>query len=81
LGGGFAKVDQTGGPLVVIYASDLESVQAKAREAGGNIEGEIRLEGAAFTFSTLNTIGCLSGPISRLRSERSAVHNARERRI
>jgi uncharacterized protein len=43
LGGGFTKVDlvRTGGPLVVIYATDLESVQAKVREAGGSIEGEI----------------------------------------
>jgi uncharacterized protein len=43
LSGGFTKVDlvQAGGPLVVIYATDLESVQAKVREAGGDIEGEI----------------------------------------
>jgi predicted enzyme related to lactoylglutathione lyase len=43
LGGGFTKVDliQAGGPLVVIYATDLEAAQAKVREAGGNIEGDV----------------------------------------
>jgi predicted enzyme related to lactoylglutathione lyase len=43
LAGGFTKVDviATGGPLVVIFATDLEQAQARVREAGGNIEGDI----------------------------------------
>ena len=43
LGGGFTKVDlvPTGGPLVVISATDLEGAQASVREAGGNIEGHV----------------------------------------
>jgi uncharacterized protein len=43
LAGGFTKVDviATGGPLVVIYAPDLEQAQVKVREAGGNIEGAV----------------------------------------
>lgn len=43
LAGGFTKVDliPTGGPLVVIYAIDLEEAQAEVRAAGGNIEGGI----------------------------------------
>ncbi len=41
LGGGFTKVDmiQAGGPLVVIYSTDLEQAQARVREAGGRIDG------------------------------------------
>lgn len=43
LGGGFTKVDiiQVGGPLVVIYATNLEAAETKVREAGGNVEGPV----------------------------------------
>jgi predicted enzyme related to lactoylglutathione lyase len=39
LSGGFQIVPQgaTGGPLVVIYARDLESMERRIREAGGTI--------------------------------------------
>ena len=41
--GGFFTSDQikTGGPLVVIYASDLEGAQKKVEDAGGQIVKEI----------------------------------------
>ena len=40
--GGFFTSDQikTGGPLVVIYASDLEGAQKKVEDAGGQIVKE-----------------------------------------
>ena len=43
LDGGFAKADEvtTGGPLVVLYAVDLEAVEAVVREHGGRIVREI----------------------------------------
>ncbi len=43
MGGGFARVDQMvrGGPLVVIYASDLESVLESVKTAGGRITKKI----------------------------------------
>ncbi len=39
LSGGFRRVDSVGagGPLVVIFATDLESMAAKVRRAGGRI--------------------------------------------
>ena len=39
IAGGFEKRDRaaTGGPLVVIYAADLEGFEAKVRAAGGAI--------------------------------------------
>ncbi len=39
LGGGFTKVEanQSGGPLVVIYAVDLEAIASRVRESGGKI--------------------------------------------
>jgi uncharacterized protein len=39
LAGGFAKADQVtrGGVLVVIYAADLEAMEARIRAAGGTI--------------------------------------------
>ncbi|HWN20307.1 MAG TPA: VOC family protein [Gemmatimonadales bacterium] len=40
LGGGFqtaAKVQTGGGPLVIIYATDLEAMEQKVRQAGGGI--------------------------------------------
>ncbi len=39
LGGGFAKVEtvKPGGVLVVIYATDLEALEASVREQGGTI--------------------------------------------
>jgi hypothetical protein len=41
--GGFFTSDEikTGGPLVVIYASDLEGAQKKVEDAGGQIVKEI----------------------------------------
>ena len=43
LSGGFAKVGNVagGGPLVVIYASDLEGLLASVKNAGGKITKEI----------------------------------------
>lgn len=43
LNGGFAKVENVtgGGPLVVIYASDLEEMLAMVKTAGGNISKQI----------------------------------------
>lgn len=43
LRGGFAKADEvkTGGPLVVIYTSSLEAMQAAVKKAGGTITKEI----------------------------------------
>ncbi len=43
LSGGFAKAEQvkTGGPLVVIYATGLEAMEAKVKKAGGKIVKEI----------------------------------------
>lgn len=39
IGGGVTKVDRVarGGPLVVIFADDLEAMEARVREAGGTI--------------------------------------------
>ena len=39
LDGGFAKADEVkaGGPLVVMYATDLEAVEAAVKSAGGTI--------------------------------------------
>ncbi|MEE8537512.1 MAG: hypothetical protein V3S71_05845, partial [Acidobacteriota bacterium] len=39
LGGGFAAADAvgTGGPLVVIYATDLAAAEAKVEENGGSV--------------------------------------------
>lgn len=41
--GGFRLVEQSvpGGPLVILYSSDLESSFASVREAGGEISSEI----------------------------------------
>jgi predicted enzyme related to lactoylglutathione lyase len=43
LAGGFARVEKTGasGPLVVIYATDLEAMLASVNSAGGEITKEI----------------------------------------
>ena len=43
LRGGFAKADEvkTGGPLVVIYTSSLEAMEAAVKKAGGTIVKEI----------------------------------------
>lgn len=43
ISGGFAKVDSvvSGGPLVVIYASDLERMRASVKGAGAVITKEI----------------------------------------
>ena len=43
LAGGFAVASEvsTGGPLVVLYAVDLEGLEAIIREAGGRIAREI----------------------------------------
>ncbi len=43
LGGGFVKADKItrGGALVVIYAADLEGIEAQVRAAGGTIVKEI----------------------------------------
>ncbi len=43
MNGGFAKVEQVaaGGPLVVIYAIDLEALRAAVKAAGGAITKEI----------------------------------------
>ena len=43
IAGGFARADDTkrGGPLVVIYASALEAMEAKLKAAGGTIVKEI----------------------------------------
>lgn len=43
LAGGFRKEAslQRGGPLVVFYATQLESIQAKIKDAGGTITKEI----------------------------------------
>ena len=43
IAGGFAKADTVlrAGPLVVIYASDLEGMEARIRAAGGTIVREI----------------------------------------
>ena len=43
LSGGFSKESavKPGGPLVVLYASDLESTEAKVRSAGAKIVKEI----------------------------------------
>jgi predicted enzyme related to lactoylglutathione lyase len=43
LSGGFAKVEHVtgGGPLVVIYGSDLEAMLASVKTAGGAITKEI----------------------------------------
>ena len=44
LNGGFAKVQEAprqGGPLVVIYASDLEGMLASVKGAGGKITKQI----------------------------------------
>jgi len=44
LSGGFARTGgdvPPGGPLVVIYATELEAMQAKVSEAGGKIVKEI----------------------------------------
>ena len=43
MGGGFELVSavEAGGPLVVIYATDLEQVEAAVREKGGRIVREI----------------------------------------
>jgi len=43
IAGGFARQDTVarGGPLVVIYAADLEGMQANVRAAGGKIVKEI----------------------------------------
>ena len=43
LSGGFSKQPavEPGGPLVVLYASDLESTEAKVRSAGAKIVKEI----------------------------------------
>lgn len=42
LSGGFAAVSEVaaGGPLVVIYAADLEGIEARIREHGGRIVRE-----------------------------------------
>lgn len=42
LSGGFAAAPQvtSGGPLVVIYATNLKDVEAKVRDAGGRITRE-----------------------------------------
>ncbi len=43
LGGGFTAVSEVsaGGPLVVIYSANLEEVEARVRESGGQIVREI----------------------------------------
>jgi hypothetical protein len=43
LNGGFARVEKVraGGVLVVIYATDLEALEAKVKEAGGSVTHEI----------------------------------------
>ena len=43
LGGGFRGVPQVqrGGPLVVIYTTDLETMEAKIKAAGGSVVGDI----------------------------------------
>ncbi len=43
IAGGFARADDAkrGGPLVVIYASGLEAMEAKLKAAGGTIVKEI----------------------------------------
>ncbi|MFQ5630064.1 MAG: VOC family protein [bacterium] len=43
LAGGFCKAPNTGtgGPLVVLYATQLESIRAKIKDAGGEIVKEI----------------------------------------
>ena len=43
LSGGFSAVSEVaaGGPLVVIYAADLEDIEAKIRQHGGRIVREI----------------------------------------
>jgi predicted enzyme related to lactoylglutathione lyase len=45
LSGGFAKAEQvkTGGPLVVVYASGLEAMKAKVKNADGRIVREIEI--------------------------------------
>ena len=43
LAGGFAKTEKAGagGPLVVIYAADLEGMESKVKTAGGKIVKDI----------------------------------------
>jgi len=43
LGGGFAVAPEVsaGGPLVVVYATNLEKIEARIRESGGKIVKEI----------------------------------------
>jgi hypothetical protein len=40
--GGFNGEDATGAPLVILYAHDLEAMQAKVEAAGGRVTREIR---------------------------------------
>ena len=55
LSGGFQTADKviTGGPLVVIYASDLESQERRVKQAGGTIVRSIFsfLGGRRFHFT------------------------------
>ncbi len=43
LGGGFSVASEvaTGGPLVVLYATNLEEVEARIRESGGQIVRQV----------------------------------------
>lgn len=43
LAGGFSAAPEVsaGGPLVVLYATDLEAIEAKVKESGGQIAREI----------------------------------------
>jgi len=59
LSGGFRKVERAaaGGPLIVLYARDLEKALARVREAGAKITKEIYSFPGGRRFELLDPVG------------------------